>query len=90
MFCSDICALTVAELAGVNKNTTHQLYGRFRAGVDQTMLHQIKTFTGKVEINGCYFGARRVRGKRGRGASGKIPVVGLLKRGGGCVRQNCQ
>ena len=28
-----------------------------------------------------YFGARRVRGKRGRGAAGKTPVIGLLKRG---------
>jgi transposase-like protein len=26
--------------------------------------------------------ARRVRGKRGRGAAGKTPVFGLLKRGG--------
>ena len=28
-----------------------------------------------------YFGARRVRGKRGRGARGKTIVFGLLKRG---------
>lgn len=84
MFCSDICALTAAELAGVNKNTPHQLYGRFRARVVQLTLDQSKPFTGEVEIDESYFGARRVRGKRGRGASGKIPVVGLLKRGG-CV-----
>ncbi len=84
LFCSDICALTAAELAGVNKNTTHQLYGRFRARVVQLTLDQSKPFTGEVEIDESYFGARRVRGKRGRGASGKIPVVGLLKRGG-CV-----
>ena len=82
LFCSDICALTAAELAGVNKNTTHQLYGRFRARVVQLTLDQSKPFTGEVEIDESYFGARRVRGKRGRGASGKIPVVGLLKRGG--------
>ena len=29
-----------------------------------------------------YFGARRVRGRRGRGASGKTIVFGLLKRNG--------
>ena len=29
-----------------------------------------------------YFGAKRVRGKRGRGAAGKTPVFGLLKREG--------
>jgi transposase-like protein len=47
-------------------------------------LNQSKPFTGEVEIDKSYFGVRRSRGKRGRGASGKIPVVGLLKLGG-CV-----
>ena len=84
MFCSDIRAPTAAELAGVNKNTTHQLCGRFRARVVQLTLDQSKPYTGEVEIDESYFGARRVRGKRGRGASGKIPVVGMLKREG-CV-----
>ena len=58
MFCSDICAPTVAELAGVNKNTTHQLYGRFRARVVQLTLDQSKPFTGQVEIDENYFEAR--------------------------------
>lgn len=39
-------------------------------------------FSGEVEIDESYFGARRVRGKRGRGAKGKIPVIGILKRNG--------
>ena len=38
--------------------------------------------SGEIEVDGPYFGARRVRGKRGRGAAGKTPVFGLLKRGG--------
>lgn len=38
-------------------------------------------FSGEVEIDESYFGGRR-KGKRGRGAAGKIPVFGLLKRGG--------
>lgn len=37
---------------------------------------------GEVEADESYFGARRVRGKRGRGASGKTIVFGLLKRDG--------
>ena len=37
---------------------------------------------GDVELDESYFGARRVRGKRGRGAYGKTIVFGLLKRGG--------
>ncbi len=35
-----------------------------------------------MEVDESYFGARRVRGKRGRGAAGKTPVFCLLKRGG--------
>ena len=37
---------------------------------------------GEFELDESYFGARRVRGKRGRGAAGKTPVFGLLKRNG--------
>jgi len=36
---------------------------------------------GEVELYESYFGTRRVRGIRGRGAKGKIPVFGMLKRG---------
>ena len=37
---------------------------------------------GEFELDESYFGARRVRGKRGRGAAGKTPVFGLVKRNG--------
>jgi len=37
--------------------------------------------TGELEADESYFGARRVRGKRGRGSYGKTIVFGLLKRG---------
>lgn len=35
-------------------------------------------FAGEVEVDESYFGGRR----RGRGAARKVPVFGLLKRGG--------
>ena len=38
-------------------------------------------FGGEIEVDESYFGGKR-KGKRGRGAAGKIPVFGLLKRGG--------
>ena len=37
--------------------------------------------SGEIEVDESYFGGKR-KGKRGRGAAGKIPVFGLLKRGG--------
>lgn len=38
-------------------------------------------FAGEVELDESYFGGRR-KGKRGRGAAGKVPVFGLLERAG--------
>ena len=49
-------------------------------------------FNGEIKIDESYFGAKRIRGKRGRGASGKTPVFGLLKRNGKVYTQivkNC-
>ncbi len=37
-------------------------------------------FAGVVELDESYFGAKRIRGKRGRGAGGKTIVFGILKR----------
>ena len=37
-------------------------------------------FSGVVELDESYFGAKRIRGKRGRGAGGKTIVFGILKR----------
>ena len=38
-------------------------------------------FDGAVELDGSCFGGAR-KGKRGRGATGKVAVFGILKRGG--------
>ena len=39
-------------------------------------------FKGEIEVEESYFGRKRVKGKRGRGAYKKTPVFGILKRGG--------
>ena len=53
---------------------------------------KISKFSGEIEIDESYFGSKRVRGKRGRGASGKQPVFGMFKRDGKVYTQivkNC-
>ena len=40
-----------------------------------------EVFAGEIEVYESYFGGKR-KGKRGRTAAGKIPVFGILKRGG--------
>ena len=77
----DLPALTVAELTGLNYRTVHRIYSLLRERIVELALKDIKPFAGDIEVDESYFGARRVRGKRGRGASGKTPVLGLHKRG---------
>lgn len=79
---ADVGALTASKLARVNKNTTHRIYGLLRARVVELAEAQAAPFTGNVEVDESYFGPRRVRGLRGRGAARKVAVIGLLKRGG--------
>jgi len=47
-----------------------------------TLKNNKEKISGEVEIDESYFGTKRIRGKRGRGAYGKIPVFGILKRNG--------
>ena len=82
LFCADVPALTASGLTLVNRKTSQRIYTLLRKRVVEIAMEEAKPFTGEVEIDESYFGPRRVRGRRGRGAGGKTPVIGLLKRGG--------
>jgi transposase len=73
LYCADVCALTAAQLAGVNQNTAHQLYTRWRTRVCALTTAESPPFTGEVEVDESYFGPSRVRGKRGRGGRWQDP-----------------
>lgn len=73
LYCADVCALTAARLAGVNQNTAHQLYTRWRTRVCALTTAESPPFTGEVEVDESYFGPGRVRGKRGRGGRWQDP-----------------
>ena len=82
-FAHDVPAWTAAKMCGVHKNTAHRLYGLLRRRVGALTQAEARPFVGGiVEMDERYFGPRRVRGKRGRGAGRKVPVIGLLKRAG--------
>ena len=92
VFAADVPALTAALLVGLNRNTTQRYDELLRRRIVQLARAEAGPMAGAVEVDESYFGARRVRGKRGRGASGKTPVIGLLKRGGKVFTQiveNC-
>ena len=73
-------ARTAADLVGVNKNTAALFYHRLRE-IIAARVEDESPLQGEVEIDESYFGGRR-KGKRGRGAAGKVAVFGILKRGG--------
>ena len=69
----------------MNCNTVNSWYNEFRHKILLAAIAETRAEGGEFEVDESYFGARRVRGKRVRGAAGKTPVFGLLKRGGKVV-----
>ena len=81
-FVAGTTARCASELVDVNRKTAAYYYHRLRKIItDQLDKESTELFYGEIEVDESYFGGHR-KGKRGRGAAGKVPVFGLLKRGG--------
>lgn len=83
-FFTDITSLKTSQIIGVNRKTTDRYFNLFRSLIKQSALSErmLVSLRNGIEVDESYFGPRRVRGKRGRGAKGKIIVLGILKRNG--------
>lgn len=81
-FSEDITASSASKILGLNRKTVNLYYNEIRQKILHTSLQEQAQELGEFELDESYFGAKRVRGKRGRGAAGKTPVFGLLKRDG--------
>ena len=83
LFLWDFTATQTSVLLEISRNTINRYYAIFREEIVRISIEESSKF-GKefweFEANESYFGARRVRGKRGRWAAWKTPVFGLLKR----------
>lgn len=91
-FAEDEIASKTARYSGVNRNTVNRLFRLMRRRIVEISVSSTPEL-GEFEVDESYFGARRVRGKRGRGAAGKTPVFGILKRDGKVfvnVVKNCK
>jgi len=88
-FCADITASQTSKIVGVNRKTADRYFNQFRYLIikDQLKNREKIMLKNGIEIDESYFGARRVRGKRGRGSASKIIVLGLLKRNGNVYTQ---
>ncbi len=81
-FVAGATARCAAALVGVNSKTAVYYFHRLREIVAYQLEQDVDVVVGgEIEVDESYFGGKR-KGKRGRGAGGKVPVFGLLKRGG--------
>ena len=78
-FVAGTTARAAAQIIGVQVNTSTSFYMRLRHLIAGKL--PCYEMSGEVEADESYFGGVR-KGKRGRGAAGKVAVFGLLKRRG--------
>jgi transposase-like protein len=82
LFALDLTASDAARLSGLTRKTVTMIFLKIRGRLAEECERDSPLSADEVEVDESYFGARRVRGKRGRGAGGKTIVFGLLKRDG--------
>lgn len=80
LFVAQVTARTAADLTDVHRNTAALYYHKLRQCIAARMA-EIEPELAVFECDESYFGGAR-KGKRGRGAAGKVCVFGILKRGG--------
>jgi transposase len=80
-FVLEVTARSAADLVGIQVNTAALFYHKVRQVIAaQLALQAEEMLGGEIELDESYFGGHR-KGKRGRGAAGKVIVFGILKRG---------
>ena len=75
-------ARSAADVLNIHPNSAALFYRKIRTVISHYLsLESEGLFGGTIELDESYFGGKR-KGKRGRGAAGKVVVFGILKRGG--------
>lgn len=81
-FALDLTATDTAKITRLSVRATNTIFLRIRQRLLEACERDAFIHRGEVEVDESYFGPRRVRGKRGRGASGKTIVFGIFERDG--------
>ena len=79
-YCGYFTSTQIAEVTKINRNTINRVLQLLRARILKLTEEESYFEAGEIEVDESYFGAKRVRGKRGRGAGGKTKVFGMKKR----------
>jgi len=89
-FVLELTARSGANLMGIQANSAALFYHKLREIIAYHLEQEShEVYGGEIELDESYFGGVR-KGKRGRGAAGKVVVFGILKRGGKVCAQVIQ
>jgi transposase len=77
----DFTATDSAQLTNLSVRRVNDIYLKIRRRIAE-YCERKSPYSGEVEVDESYFGPKRIRGKRGRGAGGKTIVFGIFKRNG--------
>ena len=86
MFVVGATARAAAEVVGVHRNTAAGFYLRLRKLIASKLPSY--ELSGEVEADESYFGGMR-KGKRGRGAAGKVAVFWPIEAGWQGIHRHC-
>lgn len=81
LFELELSVRRIAREASLSYDTAYKAVTTVRAAILAHAVDAEQLLAGEIELDESYFGGRR-KGTRGRGAAGKVPVFGILERGG--------
>lgn len=81
LFCIDLTAVQMSEILQIERKRVNRILQLLRKRIMKLAGEESYFETREIEVDESCFGAKRVRGKRGRGAGWKTKVFGMKKRG---------
>ena len=78
LFSVDLTASQISELSHLSRNSINKIHDALRVRIAE-LCESEKPFKGEIEVDESFFGSKRKKGKRGRGAYGKTIVFGCLQ-----------
>jgi len=81
LFSEDLSATQISNITNISRPAINRIFNNIRQLIADYCDKNSIFLVDKIEIDESYFGAKRVKRKRGRGAIEKIKVFEMLKRG---------
>src|SRR4051812_12871565 len=90
LFALDLTATDAAQLTGLTRKTVTTIFLKIRERIAEECERESPLSSGEVEVDESYFGARRVRGKRGRERAARLSFSASSSARGASTRRSCR